>query len=190
MSNVPFAATALPAAFGASSLDSAAAGVALVLFSVSIVVWVWAFGLAVVRSARGDDIAVASLFFLQGSAPRAVKVHLFGSLTLSVTLAVVTAGAEPFGVLVPMLPLGLAGLWAARHGAFPARPQAAPAEHAPRPGRSARRTVAGAPGRSRDPHGDASPVGRVAAGGSTRGATVRTRSRAARGRNGRGRSSQ
>jgi len=32
-----------------------------------------------------------------------------------------TALAEPFGVLVPMLPLGLLGLWGARHGVFPPR---------------------------------------------------------------------
>ena len=30
--------------------------------------------------------------------------------------------ANPFGVLVPMLPMGLAGLWGARHGVYPPRP--------------------------------------------------------------------
>jgi hypothetical protein len=37
----------------------------------------------------------------------------------------VTAGTvawEPFGVLVPMLPISLAGVWAARYGTFPPRP--------------------------------------------------------------------
>ena len=37
-----------------------------------------------------------------------------------------TAAWEPFGVLVPMLPIGLAGVWAARHGKFPPRPPATP----------------------------------------------------------------
>jgi len=38
---------------------------------------------------------------------------------IAVTAA--TAAAEPFGILVPMLPLGLIGLWGARHGVFPPR---------------------------------------------------------------------
>ena len=37
------------------------------------------------------------------------------------TVAAATAAAEPFGILVPMLPLGLLGLWGARHGVFPPR---------------------------------------------------------------------
>ena len=39
-------------------------------------------------------------------------------------IAAGTAAWEPFGVLVPMLPIGLAGIWAARHGTFPPRPPA------------------------------------------------------------------
>jgi len=38
-------------------------------------------------------------------------------------IAAATVVAEPFGVLVPMLPPGLAGMWAARHGQFPPRPR-------------------------------------------------------------------
>ncbi len=182
-SNVAFAATAVPVALGADSLDTVAAAMALALFAVSLVVWVWAFGQALVRSARGDEIAVASLFFLQGSAPRSVGVHLLGSLAVSVGLAVATAKAEPFGVLVPMLPLGLAGLWAARYGVFPARPQAtttkgsSPAPEARPSGGGTARRRSPAAARSRG------SVPAEHAGG-------RTRSRAARGRNGRGRSSQ
>ena len=40
---------------------------------------------------------------------------------VSVIVALATAWANPSGTLVPMLPLGLAGLWGARHGVFPAR---------------------------------------------------------------------
>ena len=40
-------------------------------------------------------------------------------------ITVGTAAWEPFGVLVPMLPLGLAGVWAARYGTFPRRPPVA-----------------------------------------------------------------
>ncbi|MCC6339010.1 MAG: hypothetical protein IT197_03435 [Acidimicrobiia bacterium] len=201
-SNALFAALALPAAGGVDGLDRAATGVALGLFAVSIVVWSWAFGRAVVRSARGDDIAVASLFFLQGSAPRAVKAHLLGALAVSVAVAVVTAAADPFGVMVPMLPLGLAGLWAARHGTFPPRPQPASAA---RPGSG----VSSGSGRRRVAERSAGPRGRGPAsgdGGSGREAVrsgvsapaesgvASTRSRAAkgaaRGRSSRGRPSQ
>lgn len=192
-SNLPFAATAVPAALGADGFDTAATLVALVLFAVSLVVWVWAFARAVVRSAEGDDIAVASLFLLQGSAPRGVKRHLFGSLGLSLVLVAATAAAAPFGIMVPMLPLGLAGLWAARHGTFPARRM----PDAPAPGRRPERetgsgtgpTGAGrgsgrrAPGAARP----GTPAPRPGAGGRTR---SRAAKGAARGRSGRGRPSE
>lgn len=121
ISDAVFAATALPAALGVHALDDPAIAVALGLFAVSLVVWVTAFALGIVRSARGDNVAVANLFFLQGSAPRPVQRHLLGSLFVSIAVAATTAMADPFGVLVPMLPLALAGLWAARHGTFPPR---------------------------------------------------------------------
>ena len=116
-----FAAVTVPFALGASGLEGVAIGVSLAWFLASLVVWAFAFWLAVVRNSRGDDITVPSLFFLQGSAPKAVRRHLFGSLTASVVIAVVTVKANPFSALVPMLALGLAGLWAAKHGTFPPR---------------------------------------------------------------------
>jgi hypothetical protein len=117
-----FAAVAVPVALGASGLEAVAIGVSLVWFAASLVVWAYAFGLAVVRSSRGDDITVPSLFFLSsGAAPAGVRRHLLGSLALSVAVAVATVKANPFSALVPMLALGLAGLWAARHGTFPPR---------------------------------------------------------------------
>jgi hypothetical protein len=119
--NALFAITAVPAALGADAVDDVAVGVALGLFAVSIPVWVYAFGLAVARTARGDDVVVASLFFLQGSAPRRVQLELLGALGVCVLVAAATAAADPFGVLVPMLPLGLTGLWGARHGTYPPR---------------------------------------------------------------------
>lgn len=129
-----FAATAVPAALGANVLDDAAVVVALGLFAASIPVWVYALGLAVVRTTRGDDVVVANLFFLHGSAPRHVQVHLFGSLAVCLLVTAGTAAANPFGTLVPMLPLGLAGLWGARHGTFPARRMRADVSETRRPG--------------------------------------------------------
>jgi hypothetical protein len=103
------------------AFDPVALAVCVALFLCSLPVWVYALGLAIVRSGRGDDIAVASLFFLQGSAPGAVQKQLLGAFAASIVVAIATAWFNPFAVLVPMLPLGLAGLWGARHGEFPPR---------------------------------------------------------------------
>jgi hypothetical protein len=117
-----FAAVALAVTLGATSLEGVAIVISLTLFAASLGVWAYAFGLAVVRSSRGDDISVASLFFLSsGAAPAGVRRHLLGSLAVGIVVAIATVKANPFGALVPMLPLGLAGLWAARHGTFPPR---------------------------------------------------------------------
>lgn len=119
-----FAVTAVPAAAGASFLDGVALGVAAALFVVGIAVFVWAFGAALVRSANGDDIVVASLFLAQGPAPRPVRVQLYAALVASVVLAGATGANDAFGILVPMLPVGLIGLWGARHGTYPPRADA------------------------------------------------------------------
>lgn len=116
-----FAATAFPAAFGVDALNAVAIGVALGLFATSLVVWCWAFAVALARTTRGDDVVVGSMFLLQGPVPARVRLHLFGSLGVCVVVTAATAAGEPFGVLVPMLPLGLAGLWGARYGTFPPR---------------------------------------------------------------------
>ena len=120
-----FAAVVIPDAVGVHAMDNVAVGVSLALFLGSLPVWIYAYGLAVTRTARGDDITVSSLFFLSGSAPAEVKRNLFGALALCIAIAAATLVENPFSVLVPMLPLGLAGLWGARHGVFPKRPAAA-----------------------------------------------------------------
>ena len=115
---------AIPAGLDALGVDAAhgaSVAISLTLFFASLVVWTYAFGLAVVRSARGDEIGVSNLFFLAGSAPKDVRVHLLGATAVSVAVAVATMFESPHVVLVPMLPLGLAGMWAARHGSFPPR---------------------------------------------------------------------
>ena len=87
--------------------------------------FLWAFAVAVDRS-RSDAIGIGGLFFLQGSAPRAVQVRLLGSLAVQATVAVGTAAVHPFtsqafAVLAPMFGVGLAGLWGARYGRFEPR---------------------------------------------------------------------
>jgi len=85
-----------------------------------------------VRSSRGDDVGVGSWVFLAPSAPKNVRRHLLGATGICVVLALATAWENPFGVLVPMLQLGFAALWGARHGVYPPRRPAAVAKGARR----------------------------------------------------------
>jgi hypothetical protein len=73
---------------------------------------------------------VAGLYLLIGSAPRPVQVRLLVALAVpsvvAIATSVATASVRPFtplafGLLVPMFGLACCGLWAAYHGAFPAR---------------------------------------------------------------------
>jgi hypothetical protein len=106
--------------------------VSLALFLVGMVTFAGGLLVAAGRS-RDDVVTLPGLYFLQGSAPDAVRVRLLGYLTMQVVVAVVTAGIRPFtplafGILVPLFGVGMIGLWAARHGTFPAigEPSAAP----------------------------------------------------------------
>ncbi|MFI5053298.1 MAG: hypothetical protein ACHQDE_02960 [Acidimicrobiia bacterium] len=122
--NALFAVTAVPVALGLDALVGVAIGVALSLFLVAIGTFGYAFWVGVARTARGDNVAVANLFFLQGSAPRRVRRDFLALFVVCSVITAATAAWEPFGVLVPMLPVGLAGVWAARYGVFPPRPVA------------------------------------------------------------------
>ncbi|MGI8938705.1 MAG: hypothetical protein ACR2JF_10945 [Iamia sp.] len=96
---------------------------ALVMFSVGCVAFLWAFAVAVERS-RTEAIGVGGLFFLAGCAPVRVQRSMLAALAVQATVPVAVAVVRPFtafAVLAPMWTLGLAGLWGARHGTFPAR---------------------------------------------------------------------
>lgn len=121
VANLLFAATAIPVALGIDGALGVAIGVALLLFVVAIGAFVYAFGVGMARSTRGDDVAVANLFFLQGSAPKPIRHNFLAMFLVCLAVTAATAAWEPFGVLVPMLPIGLAGMWAARYGVFPPR---------------------------------------------------------------------
>lgn len=104
------------------------AGPGLVMFAVGSGVVLVAFALAVERS-RQEAIGIGGLYFLAGSAPRSVQISLLASLVVQSTVPLAVALVRPFtafGVLAPMWALGLAGLWGARHGRFPARADASP----------------------------------------------------------------
>ena len=116
-----FVVTIVPDAVGLHAFDDLASITALGLFLAAIPIWIYAFGLAVVRSGRGDDVTLASLFFLSGSAPNEVRRPLLAVVAVSIAVAAATAWANPFSTLEPMLPLAFLPLWGARHGTFPAR---------------------------------------------------------------------
>jgi hypothetical protein len=120
-----FVVTIVPDAAGLHGFDGVASVTALGLFLVSLPIWIYAFGLAVVRSARGDDINVPNLFFLSGSAPNEVRRPLLVIVGLSIVVAAATAWANAFSVLEPMLPLAFLPFFGALHGTFPARSTAA-----------------------------------------------------------------
>lgn len=86
-----------------------------------------AFLRAVSRS-RAEQVDVAGLFLLIGSAPRRTRRWLWGAVAASTAVGLAGAAIRPytslaFGVLAPMWPYGLTVLWNASHGAFPARPR-------------------------------------------------------------------
>lgn len=97
------------------------------LFVAGTVIFVLALLEGLDRS-RTEQVEIGALFFLTGStAPRAVKVRLLGCVVLQVLVALVSSSIRvytevAFGILVPMLGLGLTGRWGALHGAFAKKP--------------------------------------------------------------------
>ena len=108
----------------ATPLEVVAVVVDLLLFAAGCVLFLMAYARAVQRS-RHERIEVAGVYLMMGdSAPREARRHLLGSMTAQIVVALVTAAVDyplAFGILVPTYGLALAGLWAARHGTFPAK---------------------------------------------------------------------
>ena len=88
-----FAVTAVAGVAAPGVFSWVAFTVAVTLFVAGCGVFVWAYALAVRRS-RTDEIAVASLYLLSGSAPKTVRGHLLGSLAVEVAVALATAAAS------------------------------------------------------------------------------------------------
>ena len=120
-----FVVGAVAAAVVPEQLGTPVAVLDVVLFVVGLA----AFAAALVRAAgrsRREELSVAGLFLLTGSAPSDIRRVLLGCLAAQTLVAFATAAARPFtplafGVLVPTFGLGACGLWAARHGTFPAK---------------------------------------------------------------------
>ena len=112
----------LAAATNADPLVVLAVVVDLVLFVAGCVAFVATLLRAADRS-RNEQITLAGIWWLQGSAPADVRRRLLGAFAVQVIVALVTASARPFtglafGILVPTFGLGLVGLWGARLGEF------------------------------------------------------------------------
>lgn len=101
----------------------------LVLFAVGVAAFIWGYFSAVQRS-RSDEISVAGLFLLiDGVASQFVMRAMNAALATQVFIGLggaiirsstdgVAGSTLAFGVLVPLLGLGLNGLWASKYGEF------------------------------------------------------------------------
>jgi hypothetical protein len=112
----------LAAATNADPIVVATVLVDLVLFAIGCVAFVLTLLRAADRS-RTDELSVAGIWWLTGSAPAPVRRQLLGVFGVEVLVALVTASVRPFtglafGILVPTYGLGLVGLWAVRLGKF------------------------------------------------------------------------
>jgi MFS family permease len=103
--------------------------VSVALFAIGVATFLLGYFAAVQRS-REEEISVTQLFFMVGTvADKRAKQLMNGCLFLQTSVGVAAAIARPstdgkagsvlaFGVMVPMLGLGLNGLWVSRHGTF------------------------------------------------------------------------
>jgi hypothetical protein len=127
---VAFAATAgVSTVVFAQPWKAVGVAVAVACFAVGVVAFLWGYWSAVQRS-RHDEISVAALYFLVDKcAPARVARRMNTLLGAQVVIGLATAIARSstdgkpgstlaFGILVPMLGLGLNGLWGAHHGRF------------------------------------------------------------------------
>lgn len=102
-----------------------AAFIDLGLFAVGMVVFLAALWIGAQKS-RTHELTMSGWWFLAGSAPRPVRLHLWGALSVQTIVSIVCAAirfetALAFGVLVPTLGLAFLGLWGAIYGFFPQR---------------------------------------------------------------------
>lgn len=124
--------TAIAAAVFSPELRVAVAVFDLVLFAIGVATFILGYFSAVQRS-RYDEISVAGLFLLLDKvADRSTTLKMNTALAVQtivgLTGAIVRGSTDgkpgstlAFGVLVPLLGLGLNGMWASKHGVFAPR---------------------------------------------------------------------
>jgi hypothetical protein len=120
-------ATSAAAAAAPDTFGTVHAVVSCLAFVVGCAAFLWAYAIGVSRS-RAELVTMGGLFFLTGGvAPTPVATRLRLALVVQVVAVVAAAAIRPysnvaFGVLAPLLGLGLMALWGARHGTFEPRP--------------------------------------------------------------------
>ncbi len=117
------ASTVLASLWASDTADLVNLVVSSVLFVGGCVAFTVGFLRAAARS-RVDDVDIAGVVYLTGSAPRSVRRVLLGLwfAQIAVAAASVATVAPPFGVMAPVWGIGLITVWGARHGVFPPRP--------------------------------------------------------------------
>jgi len=123
-STIVFTVAAVAAAIFPGPLRIPFAVLSCALFAIGTVAFLWAYGKAIERS-REQDVSVPMIYGMTTS-PRNVRVSFHLLTFVQSAVAIATASIRPFtaqafGILAPMLGIGLAGLWAARHGTFAER---------------------------------------------------------------------
>jgi hypothetical protein len=124
--------TAIAAAVFSPELRVAVVVFDLALFAIGVAAFILGYFSAVQRS-RYDEVSVAGLFLLLDKvADRSTTLRMNTALAvqtiIGVTGAIVRGSTDgkpgstlAFGVLVPLLGLGLNGMWASKHGVFASR---------------------------------------------------------------------
>ena len=128
--------TSVVAALTPDAFGRVHAVVSCVLFAIGTGALLWAYALGVSRS-RTELVTIGGLFFLaDDAAPDATRRALRVALAIQVVAVVAAASIRPytevaFGILAPVLGLGLMGVWSGRYGEFRPRPPKAASKRAP-----------------------------------------------------------
>mgnify|MGYP006326679261 CR=1 FL=1 len=120
-----FTLAAVPALIDPQDAVAVFFGVSVVLFLAGCALFMVDLVPAAARS-RDDAMGIGGLFLLAWSSPGFVQRHLLESRAVHFVGSIVAAALVPFtplafGTLVPTIGLAFCGLWAVRHGLFPAR---------------------------------------------------------------------
>ena len=127
-------ATAVAAVVFTPATRAVGVAIDLVLFGIGVAAFIWGYFSAVQRS-RVDEISVASLYLLTSQVAnkqvqKTMNGCLIGQLVIGLAGAIARSSTDgkagstlAFGVLVPLLGLGLNGLWASQFGTFTPREQ-------------------------------------------------------------------
>lgn len=123
---VVFVVAAVLSVVGPEPARIAAAGVSVTLFVLGCTAFIAGFVAGIGRS-RTEQVDMAGLFLLIGTAPRSTRRFLLGLLAVQVVVACTAAALRPFtesafGVLAPMFGLGLMALWGGHNGSFLPKP--------------------------------------------------------------------